>query len=497
MRSHGDTHRVSEGTREIPERRALSRRALLTAATSTAVGLTAAGAIGVPRAHAITPDIVLDRTARHQPIDGFGASFAGSMERVGKDPAFDDTRAEIVDLLFSPETGIGLNIARMQIGCFSKSQRPGEGNTTIFSHWQEEEGPFNWASDRSQVWAAQRALSINPDVTFAATPWSAPYWMKDINSCRGILDGVEGHLKPDYYDTYGTYLAAYVKHYPIEHGIPIDYLSIQNEPGVRASYQGCIWTYEEYAQGLKAVAAELAEEGLSPKLFGSEDGGFWRTKQNIEHLHANAEAWDSLDVVASHSYGVPVQAWKQSMITHGKPFWMTERTEYGATYRHALDMAERVFWMLTAHNARAYLYWLGVVYPSRNDLTGPVALIGANEQGEYAPNKKYYMMGHYSKFIGRGHVRIDASGSNDDFLVAAFTNPAARRAVTVIINRGASSVTKTIGGLEGRALHQYRTSEAENLRKLRTIRITEDGQATVTVPRDSVVTLVELGRQRA
>ena len=473
----------------------LSRRTLLSSAGIAAGGAAAAGAFGVPRAHAVTPDIVLDRSVRHQPIDGFGASFAGSMERVGKDPAFDDTRADIVDLLYSPTQGIGLNIARMQIGCFSRSQRPGEGNTTIFSHWQEEDGPFNWTSDKSQVWAAQHALSVNPDVTFVATPWSAPYWMKDINSCRGILDGVEGHLKPDYYDTYGTYLAAYVKNYPIEHGIPIDYVSIQNEPGVRASYQGCIWTVDEYAQGLKAVAAKFEEEGLSAKLFGSEDGGFQRTKQNVEYLHADPDAWDCLDIVASHCYGVPVQAWRQSMETHGKPFWMTERTEYAAAYTNALDVAERMFWMLTAHNAQAYLYWLGVIYPSRNDLTGPVALIGANEQGEYAPNKKFYMMGHYSKFIGRGHVRIDASGSTDDFLVTSFTNPAGHRAVTVIINRSGGSLTRTIGGLEGRALHQYRTSENENenIKQLDSIRVTDDGQATVTIPANSVVTLVELG----
>lgn len=471
---------------------ALPRRSFL--AVTGAAAITVAGApsaLGIGQSQ--EADIALDRTARHQVWEGFGCSFAGAMQHVGMAPEFIDTRSGLLEALYSRESGIGLDLVRLHIGAFSHSQEPPDNYHRLMSHWEEEGAPFTWANDAGQVWATQEAKRWNPRTKVMSVPWSPPYWMKTNNSARGTVDGVEGYLKDDYYDEFATYIAEYIRNYPIEHGIDIDYFSYINEPYTKSpDSPGSVWTTELYVKLVRTVGRRLREAGFATTLLGPEDIGITRSQPRIDALVDDSEAWSYIDKVSSHCYGDPVDSRGVYLNTHGKDFWQTERTERGATFEpYALDLAERIHWMIQAHDARAYIYWFGVDFPIRNSLEGKVALFGATEQGEYAPNKKYFVMGQFSRFIDPGHVRVAATGSTDDFFVTAFSDPAGRRAVTVLINRGASAATKTISGLQGAYLEQHRTSETEDLVRLADIPVV-DGQCTVTLPAGSVVTLVEV-----
>ena len=71
----------------------------------------------------------------------------------------------------------------------------------------------------------RQARALNPSLRIMATPWSPPAWMKTNQSLVGgrLVDD------PRVYDAYGDYFVRFVQAYAGA-GVPIDALTLQNEP---------------------------------------------------------------------------------------------------------------------------------------------------------------------------------------------------------------------------------------------------------------------------
>src|SRR5437879_6992728 len=67
------------------------------------------------------------------------------------------------------------------------------------------------------------------------TPWSAPAWMKD----NGVFNS-PGWLQSQYYAAYAQYFVKYIQAYQAQ-GVPIDYVSAQNEPTCCSGYPSMSW----------------------------------------------------------------------------------------------------------------------------------------------------------------------------------------------------------------------------------------------------------------
>ena len=77
------------------------------------------------------------------------------------------------------------------------------------------------------------------DLIILASPWSPPSRMKDNNSlCNG------GKLLKEYYKDYADYLLNFIKTFK-ENGINIKYLTMQNEPMAKQSWESCCFTIDE------------------------------------------------------------------------------------------------------------------------------------------------------------------------------------------------------------------------------------------------------------
>ncbi len=77
------------------------------------------------------------------------------------------------------------------------------------------------------------------DLIILASPWSPPSRMKDNNSlCNG------GKLLKEYYSDYVDYLLNFIKIFK-ENGINIRYLTMQNEPMAKQSWESCCFTIDE------------------------------------------------------------------------------------------------------------------------------------------------------------------------------------------------------------------------------------------------------------
>ena len=127
--------------------------------------------------------------------------------------------------LFSPTDGIGLSMLRQPMGAsdfavdkaYSYDDQPA-------GQIDPELSDFSIDHDREYILPRLReAYTINPELTFMATPWSAPGWMKTSDSL------ITGSLLPQYEQAYAQYFVKFIEAYR-EAGIPTHYVSMQNEP---------------------------------------------------------------------------------------------------------------------------------------------------------------------------------------------------------------------------------------------------------------------------
>lgn len=72
----------------------------------------------------------------------------------------------------------------------------------------------------------KEAVEINPDLKIMGSPWSAPAWMK---KSKHLYGGEFNSDDPQYMKALALYLVKFIQAYEAE-GVPIDSISIQNEP---------------------------------------------------------------------------------------------------------------------------------------------------------------------------------------------------------------------------------------------------------------------------
>jgi glucuronoarabinoxylan endo-1,4-beta-xylanase len=433
----------------------------------TPAGAASAGA--PPSAPDDAPDVptaVVDWDAERQHIDGFGGSFAfhkaGSIQRLGE-----PLSSEILDMIFSDDAGIGLDIARVMIGDGGIDEWGDElydGPTdTIMPEpgvlvwdqpgWEERKDDF----DAHQIWLMREAQERGVD-TFLATAWSPPAWMKENGSVVSSgRNGPPNRLRTDMYQQYADYLADYVLGYREQFGIEITHLSPANEPDFSGSYSSSLWTPEELSTFVRDFLGPTFERrDVGATIVLGEGVGYG--ERHVLPALADPVARSYVGVVASHAYGglrdnssdVPPEAFAVSNQL-GKPVWMTEFMNQGAprdrlfvnnTISDGLRYANLVANAFGTSQLSAYFWW----WPAANngsdgsDLirlvnTGTPQSGNPTETGQYRVFKRYYTLGQYSRFVDDGDVMIDADEEPvDGVRLTAYKDPETGSFTLVAVN---------------------------------------------------------------
>lgn len=178
-----------------------------------------------------------------QHIIGFGGALTEASARV-----FASMPAELQDeaLLrcFGPAArgGNAYTLCRTHLqscdfacGTYAYVSRPRRGRPVLDT--------FNIGRDQSLLIPFIRCcMALQPDLTLVAAPWSPPAFMKTNSSmCRG------GKLKPESYTDWAQVLARAVSAWRAE-GMPLAYLSVQNEPMATQTWDSCIYAAAEEAR---------------------------------------------------------------------------------------------------------------------------------------------------------------------------------------------------------------------------------------------------------
>jgi len=220
----------------------------------------------VPTSTALSPvsdgsnTITLLPQSVQQNLVGFGATLTNSSAAV-LDALPSATLSKILNDLFNTQSGAGISLLRLSIGANDFSAygcsawvAKCSGN---YTYEASRTSNFNILPfDKKIVKILQAIRAINPNITIIASPWTAPPWMKQVDSVTA--EGGTNSLRSKYYSAYAQYLVDYVEAYASQ-GITINYLTPQNEPGAQATnYPGMAFTPSQ--------EANFVDNYLSPNL---------------------------------------------------------------------------------------------------------------------------------------------------------------------------------------------------------------------------------------
>jgi glucuronoarabinoxylan endo-1,4-beta-xylanase len=383
-------------------------------------------------------EITVNPAIQYQNITGFGGMLNPALW-LGSNQL---TEEEIQQLYSS--SGLGYNMIRMMI----------------------YPDPANWQRD---VAVALKAQSLG--VRILASPWTPPAALKSNNNQVG------GHLLPENYQAYVDHLNAFVD-YMASRGITIEAVSIQNEPDILVSYDGCEWTREELRIFMRDYAGQIKARVIAAESFNFK-------QDYTDQILNDAVAEKNLDIVGGHLYGGGLKDYPLAR-NKGKEIWMTEHlmneVNNGMGWEQAMIFAKEVHDCMAA-NFNAYIWW----YLKRH-----YSMLGDGEHGAVVGQtlKRGYILSHYAKYAtGRKRVQVSSITGNSNVLITAYESE--HDITLVLINQGQETVPSLKINLSTviNSATAIETSDTDNMAN-HTITVSADKKSTITsVPAQSVVSI--------
>lgn len=367
--------------------------------------------------------LTLDPEQTDQTMVGFGAAMtdaSAQLFQTALNPA--QRRALFAELFGRP--GLGLNFLRVPIGASDFSVRHYSLDDVPAGASDPQLRAFSLAEpQRFQIPALQAAKRINPELVLMASPWSAPAWMKDSQSL------IKGSPRRDAYGAYAAYFSRYLGAMR-RAGLAVRYVSVQNEPRFEpANYPG-----------MKMSAAERAAfvaTALGPALAGSgtevlEWDHNWDHPEEPLAVLADPAARRFVSGVAWHCYGGDPGVMAEVRAAYpDKQLFLTECSggEWAPRWGETMGwMFDNLIIAPIRAGSRGTILWNLALDPAHGphlggcgDCRGVVTIDPAS--GAVTRNLEYYVLGHASRFVRPGAVRIGSAGGGEQLVHAAFRNP--------------------------------------------------------------------------
>jgi glucosylceramidase len=368
----------------------------------------------------------------YQTIDGFGFALTGGSAQLlmHMDPAKRD--ALLHELFTRTGDGIGVSYLRLTVGSSDMNDHVYSYDDLAPGDTDVDMAHFSLDPDRADVIPVMKQiLAIDPKIKTLASPWSAPLWMKTNSGAQG------GVLLPKYFPAYATYFVKYVQGMKAE-GIPIDTLTIQNEPLNEKNTPSMLMLSPEQAIFIKHdLGPDFRRAGIKT--------GIVLYDHNLDHplyplsILQDPAAARYIAGSGFHLYGGTVDA--MTDVHAAFPTKNIYFTEQSITQRdsdgpmHISKPVARVMIGVSRNWSKNILLWNLAADPNDGPHTnnggcgscsGALTIDGDNVRRNVA----YYTVAQVSKFVPPGSVRI---GSNDlDTLPnVAFRTPTGKKVLVV------------------------------------------------------------------
>lgn len=404
-----------------------------------------------------TNTVLVDDTQQYQSMDGFGAAFTDSaaylLMKVTPTSALSGV---LSDLFTRTGDGIGLSFMRNPMGASDLARSVYSFDDMSTGETDPTLANFSISYDEDYILPlVQQAKALNPQMKLMANPWSPPAWMKSPVSMMG------GSLLTDSAtDTaFANYFVKYIQAYEAA-GVPIDYISVQNEPEYSTtSYPSMLMNDATQLKLLQSyVLPALTNANLSTKVLVWDHN--WDTPTYPEYVLSGLTTQQMTQVagVAWHGYsGVPGAQQTVQNLFPSIGTWQTEHS--GGTWisdQFTSDFLEINNVLRNA--AKAYVKWsLALNENLGPDLTQNAGLGGCNtctpivtvnsQTGAVTKDIEYYTLGHYSKYVLPGAVRVYSS--NTPYISSvAFKNTDGSMALIAFNNASSSQTFQVLWGNE-------------------------------------------------
>jgi glucosylceramidase len=368
-----------------------------------------------------------------QKIIGFGGSFTESTAWV-LNQLSKIKRTEIINQYFHPADGHGYNLCRTHMnscdfshGNYAAGNTPGDINLENFDINREKEYLIPLIQDAQMISEGSFKLILSP--------WSPPGWMK---TNQKMNHG--GRLLREYYPVWADYFVKFIKAYKDE-GIKFWGITPQNEPEATQTWDSCRYTGEE--------EKTFVRDYLGPKVknaFGEQikiliwDHNRDMIVQRGNEILSDPKAAKYIWGIGFHWYSGndSPNLTKIHDLYPEKQLILTEATIEGGVKLGKWDRGEIYAKHIIAdlnNWCSGWIDWNMVL-----DIHG-----GPNHVGNYcdAPilvntdskevyyQSSFYYLGHFSRYIKPGSVRIQCQSNVDGIHYTAFKDQDS--SITVVI----------------------------------------------------------------
>ncbi|WP_121808315.1 glycoside hydrolase family 30 beta sandwich domain-containing protein [Mucilaginibacter kameinonensis] len=385
--------------------------------------------------------ITVDETQTYQGIDGFGFTLTGGS--AGLLNGLGANQTNVLNELFGTANGqIGISYIRISIGAsdlsandFTYNQTAGDFNMNNFSISAE---------NQDLLPILKKIIAINPSIKIIATPWTAPTWMKVNTTGNNGYTGGSLNTAAGYYDAYARYFVKYLQAMQAQ-GITIDAITPQNEPLNPYNNPSMVMQPNEQANFIKNnLGPQIRAAGFQTKIIAYD-----HNTDRIDYpetVLADGGANPYVDGSAFHLYAGNISSLTDVHNAYpNKNVYFTEQW-VGAPSNFGGDLSWHVNTLIigaTRNWSRNVLEWNLAADPNNNPHTAggcSTCLGGITVSGtSITRNVGYYIIGHASKFVRPGAVRI-ASNLSGSIQNVAFKNSDGSK-VLIALNNGSSSTS--------------------------------------------------------
>lgn len=481
-------------------------------------------------------------------ISHFGASDCWAVQYCGLWP--EEKKNAMADLLFSTKVnadgkplGIGLSLWRFNIGAGSADQGKESRISDIYRRTEcflNADGSIDTSKQKGQRWflRAAKERGVNQFLAFSNSP---PVYLTENGLATNIDRPRDGNinLPEKNYEKWAEFLSDFISGIAVQDGIRINYLSPFNEPEWNwdgTSQEGTPASVSNIASMVRLLDEKFSEKKLDTQIIVSESGHFkYMLESGTDHPHCDNEIAALFSpesryfignlkhvpkLMAGHSYWTtsPVNVMQQTrkklrsaLDKYSLGFWQSEVCIMGNDreigggggrdlgMKTALYVARLIHNDLCLANANAWHWWLAV---SPYNYKDGLIYITAGENlldGSFTDSKLLWTMGHFSRFIRPGAVRVAVNSEADvndatGLMLSAYVHDKNRTLTLVAINYDGSekNVSIKMNGFDATVFEPFVTSEesGHDLKPLSKVRVGD----TFSIPARSVVTFVGKGK---
>lgn len=367
--------------------------------------------------------ITIDSTRKFQNIIGFGGAFteaaAYTLSKV--DPL---TRKKVIDYYFDPEDGLHYTIGRVHINSCDFSLENYDYVETLDSDLTS----FNIKREFEYVipLIKDAEATAKQSITLLASPWSPPAWMKTNNEMNN-----GGKLLPKYYQVWANYYVKFIEAYQ-KAGLNIEYITVQNEPAATQTWDSCIYTAEEERDFVRDYLGPTLKQHYPDVKILIWDHNRDKLVERGDTVLKDKDTRDYVWGTGVHWYVSEdfSQLNKLHELHPDKHLLFTEGCIEGGVHLNDWTTGERYARNMIGdfnNYCEGYLDWNLTL----NEFGGPnhvgnfcdAPIITDTKEQTLHLNSSYYYIGHFSKYIKPGSVRIYSASHQQDLKHVAFLNP--------------------------------------------------------------------------